>query len=109
MHLVGWLVDWLVYSFCSHLEHIASVKRFVSLQVFILRHSVRLLGRVISPPQGRCLTQAQNKHKRTSMPRVVFGPTIPAFQRVKTVHASDRTATVIGKSKAIPITGREGP
>jgi hypothetical protein len=26
------LVGWLVYSCCSHLEHKASVKRFVSLQ-----------------------------------------------------------------------------
>jgi hypothetical protein len=28
------------------------------------------------------------------MPRVVFEPTIPFFERVKTVHASDREATV---------------
>jgi hypothetical protein len=32
------------------------------------------------------------------MPRVVFEPTIPGFERVKTVHALDRAATVIGKS-----------
>jgi hypothetical protein len=30
------------------------------------------------------------------MPRVVFEPTIPAFERAKTVHALDREATVIG-------------
>jgi hypothetical protein len=30
------------------------------------------------------------------MPRVRFEPTIPAFQRAKTVHALDRAATVIG-------------
>jgi hypothetical protein len=30
------------------------------------------------------------------MPRVGFEPTIPAFERAKTVHASDRAATVIG-------------
>jgi hypothetical protein len=30
------------------------------------------------------------------MPRVGFEPTIPAFERAKTVHASDRAATVMG-------------
>jgi hypothetical protein len=48
------------------LEHRASVKRFVSLQFFNLRQSVRLLGREINPPQGRYLhrtTHTQNKHK----------------------------------------------
>jgi hypothetical protein len=30
------------------------------------------------------------------MPRVEFEPTIPVFERAKTVYALDRTATVIG-------------
>jgi hypothetical protein len=30
------------------------------------------------------------------MPRVEFEPTIPAFERVKAVHALDRADTVIG-------------
>jgi hypothetical protein len=30
------------------------------------------------------------------MPRVGFEPMIPVFERAKTVHALDRTATVIG-------------
>jgi hypothetical protein len=55
--LVGWLVGWLVYSCCSHFEHRASVKRFLSLQFLNFRHSVGLLGRVISPSQGCYLTQ----------------------------------------------------
>jgi hypothetical protein len=54
--LVRWLVGWLVYSCCSHLEPRASVKRFVLLQFLNVRHSVGLLGRVISPSQGRYLT-----------------------------------------------------
>jgi hypothetical protein len=54
--VVGWLV---VYSRCSHLEHKASVKRFVSLQFLNLRHSVGHLGRVISPSQGRYLKQTE--------------------------------------------------
>jgi hypothetical protein len=32
------------------------------------------------------------------MPRVGFEPTIPAFERAKTVHALDLAATVIGWS-----------
>jgi hypothetical protein len=32
------------------------------------------------------------------MPQVGFVPTIPVFERAKTVHALDRTATVIGNS-----------
>jgi hypothetical protein len=33
------------------------------------------------------------------MRRVGFEPTIPVFERAKTVHALDRAATVIGCSK----------
>jgi hypothetical protein len=49
----SWLVGWLVYFSCSHLEHRASVKRFVSLQFYNLRLSLGHFGRVISPSQGR--------------------------------------------------------
>jgi hypothetical protein len=41
-------------------------------------------------------TQTPNKRIQTSMRRVGFDPTIPVFQREKTVHALDRAATVIG-------------
>jgi hypothetical protein len=44
-----------LYSCCSHLEHRASVKRFVSLNFLNFRQSVGLLERVISPSQGRYL------------------------------------------------------
>jgi hypothetical protein len=54
------VVGWLVYSCCSHLEHPASVKRFVSLQFFNLGYSAGLLGREISPSKGRYL---QHKHR----------------------------------------------
>jgi hypothetical protein len=33
---------------------------------------------------------------QTSMPGVGFEPTIPVFEQVKTVHALERAATVIG-------------
>jgi hypothetical protein len=90
----SWVV-WLVYSCYFPLEHRAFLKRFVSLQFLNLIHSVGLLGRVIRPSQGRYLTQTQNKHKETSMPRVGFEPTIPAFERGKIFHALGRAATVI--------------
>jgi hypothetical protein len=41
-------------------------------------------------------TQTQNKRKYTSMPRVEFEPTIPVFERAKTIHALDRAASVFG-------------
>jgi hypothetical protein len=85
-----------LYSCCSHLEHRASVKRFVSLQFLNLRQSIGLLTRGISPSQGRYLTQTQNKHKQISMPWVRFEYMIPVLERAKTFHTLDRAATVIG-------------
>jgi hypothetical protein len=41
-------------------------------------------------------TQTQNKRTQTSITWVGFEPTIPAFERGKTVHAPDRAATAIG-------------
>jgi hypothetical protein len=39
--------------------------------------------------------QKQNIRTQTSMPRVVFEPTFPLFERENTVYALDRVATVI--------------
>jgi hypothetical protein len=52
--------------------------------------------------QGRYLhtpgtAQTQNKCTQKSMSRVGFEPTLPLFERAKTVHASDRVATLIGR------------
>jgi hypothetical protein len=66
--------------------------------IYIFMQSVRLLGRGMSPSQGRYLhrtTQTQNKSTQTSMHRVGFELTITAFQREKTVPALDHAATVI--------------
>jgi hypothetical protein len=43
-------------------------------------------------------TQTQNKPTQISMPSVTFEPTVPAFERTKTVHALDRAATVMGSN-----------
>jgi hypothetical protein len=52
--LVGWLVGCFIV-----IAPKASLKRFVSLQFLILRHSVGLLGRAISQLQVRYLTQTK--------------------------------------------------
>jgi hypothetical protein len=39
--------------------------------------------------------QTQNKCTQTSVTQVGLEPTIPVFQRQKTVHALDRAASVI--------------
>jgi hypothetical protein len=51
-------------------------------------------------PVGRPLpahktAQTQNKRTQASMPQVTFEPTIPVFQRAKTVHALGCAATAI--------------
>jgi hypothetical protein len=43
-------------------------------------------------------TQKQNKRRQTSMALVGFEPTIPGFERAKTIHVLDRTTTVMGSN-----------
>jgi hypothetical protein len=42
--------------------------------------------------RGKASTYTQNKRTQTSVPRVVFEPTTPVFERTKTVHSLDRAA-----------------
>jgi hypothetical protein len=51
---------------------------------------------VARPLSTHRTTLTQNKRTQTFMPWVGFEPTIPAFERAKTVHALDCAATVIG-------------
>jgi hypothetical protein len=51
---------------------------------------------VARPLHTHRTTQTENKRTQTSMSRVGFEPTIPVFEREKTIHALDRAATVIG-------------
>jgi hypothetical protein len=44
----------------------------------------------------KAATYTQNKRTKTSMPLLGFEPTIPAFERTKTVYHLDSAATVIG-------------
>jgi hypothetical protein len=59
----------------------------------LFTQTIGLLGRRISPSQGRYLhtqQQTQKKRTQTSMPWVGFEPTIPVIERTKTFHALDR-------------------
>jgi hypothetical protein len=55
-----------IHCCCSHLEHMASVKRLVSLHSLNFRQSLELLGRRISRTQGRYLHRATQT--QTSIP-----------------------------------------
>jgi hypothetical protein len=64
--------------------------------------TVGLLGRVISPSQGRYLNTGQHRHginlytHQISMAWLGFEPTITAPEQLKTVHALDRPTIVSG-------------
>jgi hypothetical protein len=51
---------------------------------------------VARPLPSHRTIQTQSKRTQTSMSRVAFEPTIPEFERMKTVYILDRAATVIG-------------
>jgi hypothetical protein len=51
---------------------------------------------VVRPLPTHRTRQTQNKRTQASMPWAGFEPTTPAFERAKTTHSLDRSATVIG-------------
>jgi hypothetical protein len=84
------------------LEQRATVKLFVSLNFLNYKTDGRTLGWGISPSQGCFLhrtTQTQNKRRQTSISWVGFEPTIPVFERAKTVLTLYRAATMSGLIK----------
>jgi hypothetical protein len=70
---------------------------FEFLNVYTVGRIPRRTGEqpVARPLPIQRIKETQNKRTRTSMPRVEFEPTTPVFERAKTVHASDRAATMI--------------
>jgi hypothetical protein len=89
------------FSFC--LDGISALvsahSELTNSEIWTYRELAGLLGRVISPLQDRYLrrsTQTKNKRTQTSIPRGEFEPTIPVFERVKTIHTLGRSATLIG-------------
>jgi hypothetical protein len=51
---------------------------------------------VVGSARRKVATYTQNKPTKISLALVGFEPTIPVFERAKTVHALDSAATVIG-------------
>jgi hypothetical protein len=69
---------------------------------FLILYSVGRTPWMGDQPVARSLpthrtTQTQNKCTQTFMQQVGLEPTIPAFERAKTVHALERAFTVIAK------------
>jgi hypothetical protein len=52
---------------------------------------------VARPLPAHGTAQTQNKRTQTFMPQRGFEPTIPVFERAKTVHGLDCAGTVIGR------------
>jgi hypothetical protein len=75
-----------------------NLDRFFSFLNFLHSRYDSLAGdqTVAKPLPAHRTAQIQNKGTQTTMPQVSFEPTIPVFERAKTVHALDRAATVIG-------------
>jgi hypothetical protein len=72
---------------------------FSFLNLFTFGRTPRTGDQPVSRPlPAHRTTQTQNISTQISMTRVRFEPTIPVFEREKTVQALDRTATVIGRS-----------
>jgi hypothetical protein len=72
---------------------------------FLILYTVGRIPWTGDQPVARLLpthraTQTRNKRTQTSVPWVGPEPTIPAFERAKTVHALGRAATVIGLPSA---------
>jgi hypothetical protein len=71
---------------------LVDIDRFFSFLMYT--QSVGVLGRGISHRKVATYTH-RTTQTQISMHRVEFEPTIPMFERAKTVHALDRPATVI--------------
>jgi hypothetical protein len=63
---------------------------------------------VARPLPTQRTTKTRNKRKQTSMPLVGFEPTIPAFERAKTVHALDCAVTGIGRQMLLRWSNQRG-
>jgi hypothetical protein len=72
----------------------------------LFTHSVGILGQGISSSQGRYLNTRQHKHRinvhRHPRHKLDSNPRSQWFEREKTIHALDSSATVIGNNVAHP-------
>jgi hypothetical protein len=67
----------------------------VAFSIFLIFYAVGMTPWTGDQPVARPLP-TQNKRTQTSMPQMGFEPTIPVFEKAKTVPALDGAATVIG-------------
>jgi hypothetical protein len=84
--------------------------------IFFFRHPVGLLGRVISPSQGRYLNTGQHKHRINAHTDILALSRIrihdPRFRarQDSSCHCGQLTCTInmiiIDEGNAIPVTGR---
>jgi hypothetical protein len=79
-----------------------TLQPFVGPQLLFHFLDIYTVGRIPwmgDQPLSRPLPTQDNtntsKRTQTSMPKVRFEPTIPVFERTKTVHASERAAVVL--------------
>jgi hypothetical protein len=72
--------------------------RFISFLILytVGRNSCTEVQPVTRPLPTRITIQTQNEHTQITTPQNGFEPTISVLERAKTVHATDREATVIG-------------
>jgi hypothetical protein len=87
-----------VYYYYYYYYYYGSTALCWALAGFSVSQSYRLLWRQTSRSQGLYLHTEQHKHKINAQRHPClewFEPTIPVFQRAKTVNALDRAASVI--------------
>jgi hypothetical protein len=106
LNLITLLVHPSVYD-CTVLVDLG---RFLSVLILYTVGRTPLTGDhpIARPLSTHRITQTQNKRTQTSIPRVGFEPTVPEFERAKTVHALERAATVIGNWLALAMEMRWG-
>jgi hypothetical protein len=101
-------VVYLVYNFMKHLSiYLCLYSPFLDLGRFFSFCIFYTVGRnpwmedqpVVRPLPVHRAAETQNKRTQTSMSRMGFDLTIPVFERAKTVHTLDGTATLIGLHK----------
>jgi hypothetical protein len=92
----SWRTDYLIY-LSIYLWLYSPLLNLGHFFNFVILYTVGRTPWTGDQPVARCLptqrtTQTQNKRTHTSIPWVGFEPTIPAFERAKTVHALDSAA-----------------
>jgi hypothetical protein len=109
-HCILYFIDFIYLSIYLWLYSLLlDLGRFLS---FLILYTIGRIHWTGDQPVARPLLteqHKQNKRKETCMPWVGFEPTIPAFERAKTVYAWDCAVTVIGdwsypyKGKVVPV------